>query len=302
MSTSRYTSRFAPSPTGYLHLGSVYTALASFLDARANHGLWQIRFDDLDMPRNVKGSIDSILKTLDLLGLHWDNAVDFQSQHLEEYHAALVDLMAQNRIYRCECSRKNLSPIYPQTCRNKNLSPEIPHSLRLKTDAQQIVFDDVLQGRISRNLAEDGDFILQRKDGIIAYQFAVVLDDVRQNVNHILRGMDLLNETPKQIFLQQLLNFPTPRYCHIPILVDTSGKKLSKSTLAAAVDLSKPNRLLFQLLELLNQNPPLALQTAEISEILAWAIENWRVFNALNNDSIDASKYNLPIDNSPSHR
>jgi glutamyl-Q tRNA(Asp) synthetase len=277
MSTSRYTSRFAPSPTGHLHLGSVYTALASFLDARANHGLWQLRFDDLDTPRNVKGSIDSILKTLDMLGLHWDNAVDFQSQHLDDYHAILADLMTQNKIYRCECSRKELPPIYPQTCRNKNLSAENSHSLRLKTDSCKIVFNDFLQGRISRNLAADGDFILKRKDGIIAYQFAVVLDDARQNVNHVVRGMDLLNETPKQIFLQQLLNLPTPNYCHVPILVDANGKKFSKSTLAAAVDLSKPNQLLFQLLELLKQQPPIELQTATISEILVWAIQNWQL-------------------------
>lgn len=279
MSTPCYTSRFAPSPTGHLHLGSVYTALASFLDARANHGLWQLRFDDLDTPRNVKGSIDSILKTLEMLGLHWDNAVDFQSHHLDDYQAILADLMTQNKIYRCQCSRKTLPPIYPKTCRTKNLSAENPHSLRLKTDSCEIVFEDFLQGRISRHLADDGDFILKRKDGIIAYQFAVVLDDVRQNVNHVVRGMDLLNETPKQIFLQKMLNLPTPNYCHIPILVDSTGKKLSKTTLAAAVNLSKPHHVLFELLILLKQNPPSELQTATVSEILNWAIQHWQPKN-----------------------
>jgi glutamyl-Q tRNA(Asp) synthetase len=279
MSAARYTSRFAPSPTGHLHLGSVYTALASFLDARVNHGLWQIRFDDLDTPRNVKGASDSILKTLEILGLHWDNAVDFQSQHLEKYEAVLTELIAKNHVYRCECSRKDLSSIYPQTCRNKNLSSKTLCSLRLKTDSSEIFFDDVLQGRISRNLAEDGDFILKRKDGIIAYQFAVVLDDRRQNVNHIVRGIDLLNETPKQIFLQQILNLPMPNYCHIPVLADSDGKKLSKTTLAAAVNLSKPNQVLFKLLTLLKQNPPVELERASVAEILMWAIENWHLEN-----------------------
>ncbi len=276
---SRYTSRFAPSPTGHLHLGSVYTALASFLDARANHGLWQLRFDDLDTQRNVKGSVESILKTLETLGLHWDNAVDFQSQHLADYHAVLADLMADEKIYRCQCSRKNLPLIYPQTCRNQNVSPQISHSLRIKTDARQIYFNDRLQGNISQNLADEGDFILKRKDNIVAYQFAVVLDDARQNVNNIVRGMDLLNETPKQIFLQQILNLPIPNYLHIPILVDSNGKKLSKTTFAAKVDLKNPNHLLFQLLELLKQLPPVELKTENVSEILNWAIENWQPEN-----------------------
>jgi glutamyl-Q tRNA(Asp) synthetase len=275
MSAARYTSRFAPSPTGHLHLGSVYTALASFLDARVNHGLWQIRFDDLDTPRNVKGASDSILKTLEILGLHWDNTVDFQSQHLEKYEAALADLIAKNHVYRCECSRKDLSSIYLQTCRNKNLSSKTRCSLRLKTDSSEIFFDDVLQGRISRNLAEDGDFILKRKDGIIAYQFAVVLDDRRQNVNHIVRGIDLLNETPKQIFLQQVLNLPAINYLHVPILVDENGKKLSKTSFAAAVDLKKPHDVLFQLLTLLKQTPPIELKDASVTEVLDWATVNW---------------------------
>lgn len=273
MPTSRYTSRFAPSPTGHLHLGSVYTALASFLDAKANHGIWQIRFDDLDTPRNVSGAVESILRTLETLGLHWDNSVDFQSQHLDKYHSVLADLIAENHVYRCECSRKNLPPIYPQTCRNKNISAENPHSLRLKTYSRDIVFDDALQGRISQNLEDD--FILKRKDNIIAYQFAVVLDDARQNVNHVVRGMDLVNETPKQIFLQQVLNLPAINYLHVPILVDEDGKKLSKTSFAAAVDLEKPHDVLFQLLTLLKQTPPIELKAASVTEILDWATANW---------------------------
>jgi len=278
MLISHYVGRFAPSPTGHLHLGSVYTALASFLEARAHQGLWRLRFDDLDTPRNVAGAVDSILKTLDALGLHWDGVVDYQSQHLEEYHAVLADLMARKKIYRCRCSRKDLTDIYAQTCRHQSIFSDVPHSLRLKTVERQIVFDDGLQGSISQNLAtQHGDFILKRKDNIIAYQFAVVLDDARQAVNHVVRGMDLLDATPKKIYLQHILNLPTPHYLHVPILVDVDGFKLSKQTLATAVDLTAPNRVLFQLLDWLRQHPPMELQNENVDEILKWAIENWNV-------------------------
>lgn len=278
MSTSRYTSRFAPSPTGHLHLGSVYTALASFLDAKANNGLWKLRFDDLDTPRNVAGATSSILKTLEILGLHWDDEVDYQSKHINEYQDVLDDLLKAKKIYRCECSRKEVASIYSQRCRNKNISADTPHSLRIKTYDKQITFHDGLQGRISHNLVlQHGDFILKRRDNIIAYQFAVILDDLRQNINQVMRGLDLLNETPKQIFLQQVLNLSTPTYSHIPILVNQQGQKLSKQTLATRVDLTRPPLVLFQLLQLLNQNPPSELQTATVEEILCWAISNWQL-------------------------
>jgi glutamyl-Q tRNA(Asp) synthetase len=278
MLTSRYTGRFAPSPTGHLHLGSVYTALASFLEARTHHGLWRLRFDDLDTPRNVSGATNHILQTLETLGLYWDGEVDYQSQHLDDYHAVLADFMMTEQIYRCQCSRKELTEIYAQTCRNKNLPSNVLHSLRIKTDNRNIVFDDDLQGHISQNLAtQHGDFILKRKDNIIAYQFAVVLDDARQGVNHIVRGIDLLNATPKQLYLQQVLNLPPPNYLHVPILVDAEGHKLSKSTLATAVDLTAPNLVLFRLLDWLKQAPPIELQTANVDDILKWAIEHWNV-------------------------
>lgn len=278
MFPSRYTGRFAPSPTGHLHLGSIYTALASFLDAKAHDGLWKLRFDDLDTPRNVSGAIPSILQTLETFGLYWDGEVDYQSQHLDEYHATLTNLMANEKIYRCQCSRKDLTPIYAQTCRNQNVSDDVPHSLRIKTDERQIVFNDGLQGQISQNLAtQHGDFILKRRDNIVAYQFAVVLDDTRQSVTHVVRGMDLLCETPKQIFLQQVLNLPIPTYFHVPILVNADGQKLSKQTLATAVDVTMPNFVLFRLLNLLKQNPPLELQNASVDEILGWAISHWNL-------------------------
>jgi glutamyl-Q tRNA(Asp) synthetase len=278
MQAQRYTSRFAPSPTGHLHLGSVYTALASFLDAKANNGLWQLRFDDLDTPRNVLGATTSILKTLETLGLHWDGVVDYQSLHLDEYHTVLENLLVDEKIYRCCCSRKHLTAIYAQTCRNQKIPANTPHSLRIKTYSQNISFDDGLQGHISQNLAvQQGDFILKRRDNIVAYQFAVVIDDFRQNITHVVRGMDLLHETPKQIFLQHVLNLPTPRYVHVPILVNENGEKLSKQTLAAPVDLKAPNLILYELLQLLNQNPPPYLKTENVTEILKWAIENWQL-------------------------
>ena len=278
MLNSHYTGRFAPSPTGHLHFGSVYTALASFLEARTHQGLWRLRFDDLDTPRNVLGAANHIQQTLETLGLHWDGEVDYQSWHLDDYHAVLMDFMANEQIYRCQCSRKDLTAIYAQTCRNQHIPANDPHSLRLKTDNREIIFDDYLHGQISQNLAtQHGDFILKRKDNVIAYQFAVVLDDIRQEVNHVVRGIDLLDATPKQIYLQQLLNLPTPHYLHIPILVDAKGHKLSKSTLATAVDLSAPNQVLFQLLRWLKQNPPLELENEKVDNILKWAIEHWDV-------------------------
>ncbi len=278
MFANRYTGRFAPSPTGHLHLGSVYTALASFLDARKNKGLWRLRFDDLDTPRNVSGATTSILKTLETLGLYWDGEIDYQSLHLGEYHDVLSDLLRNGEIYRCQCSRKNLTPIYAQICRQKTISTTTSYSLRLKTDSRQLIFTDNLQGEISQNLAtQHGDFILKRRDNIIAYQFAVVLDDIRQGVNNVVRGIDLLDETPKQIFLQNVLKLPTPNYFHVPVLANSNGQKLSKQTLAAAVNLTAPNLVLFQLLNLLKQKPPMELQMANVNEILKWAVEHWKV-------------------------
>jgi glutamyl-Q tRNA(Asp) synthetase len=274
--TPSYIGRFAPSPTGQLHLGSVYTALASFLEARSCGGLWKLRFDDLDTPRNVKGADSAILHTLDALGLHWDGQVDYQHLHLNEYEAALADLIAQNKVYRCACSRKNISHVYAQTCRHAFVSPQTPHSLRLLVGNQDIHFHDKLQGHIIQHIATHyGDFILKRKDSIIAYQFAVVLDDSRQQVTNVVRGFDLLDETPKQCYLQHCLNLPALTYCHVPILVDKSGKKLSKTTLASAVDISSPSHVLFQLLMWLHQNPPFELKYARVDDLLAWAITYW---------------------------
>ncbi len=271
-----YIGRFAPSPTGPLHLGSLYTALAGFLQARSRQGKWLLRIDDLDTPRNIKGSADSILKTLDVFGLHWDDSVVYQSQHLGIYDEILDKLAKNKLVYPCSCSRKTLTAVYSGLCRNKPPPRNSPYSLRIKTDERIISFDDELQGLISHNLTEQhGDFILKRKDRIIAYQFAVVIDDDRQQVNHIVRGFDLLESTPRQIYLQQTLGIATPGYMHVPVIIDEQGYKLSKQTRATAVDLKKPHVVIFGLLNLLKQNPPRELQHAPSTEQLNWAIDHW---------------------------
>ena len=270
-----YIGRFAPSPTGPLHIGSLYTALASFLQARSQQGLWLLRIDDLDTPRNIKGSGDSILKTLETFGLHWDGRVAYQSQTLDVYHEILDKLANDKLIYPCTCSRKTLTSVYSGICRNKQTLPDSPYSLRIKTDNRFIAFNDKLQGLMSQNLADNGDFILKRKDQIIAYQFAVVIDDYRQHINHVVRGYDLLDSTPRQIYLQQLLGLATPDYMHVPVIIDEQGYKLSKQTRATAVDIKKPHTVIFELLNLLKQNPPGELQNASLTELLSWSIENW---------------------------
>lgn len=244
-----------------------------------------LRIDDLDTPRNVKGSADLILKTLETFGLDWDGDVYYQSRHIDIYNDAINDLQRNKLIYPCTCSRKTLTTsdraqasldIYPGICRDRQTPSDSPYALRIKTDNRIIVFQDELQGLISHNLAErDGDFIVKRKDEIIAYQFAVVIDDDLQQVNHIVRGFDLLEETPKQIYLQQLLGLSTPGYMHVPVIVDEQGNKLSKQTRATAVDLNSPRRVIFELLVLLRQAPPIELQQAPVTELLSWAIEHW---------------------------
>lgn len=270
--------RFAPSPTGPLHLGSLYTALASFLQARSQQGRWLLRIEDLDTPRNRPGSIDSILHSLDSLGLHWDGDIVLQSQRLDVYQGILAQLMRDHWLYRCDCSRQMLpAESYTGRCLNRQIPAGTPHALRVKTTGQQIVFEDRLQGLVSEQLqGPQSDFIVMRKDHVIAYQFAVVVDDDGQQVTEIVRGADLLASTPKQIYLQRLLGYSTPRYLHVPVIVDAQGQKLSKQTLATAVDTGNPSAVIFNLLILLAQQPPLVLAGAPVAEQLDWAIGHWR--------------------------
>ncbi|MDD5037329.1 MAG: tRNA glutamyl-Q(34) synthetase GluQRS [Methylococcaceae bacterium] len=279
----KYRGRFAPSPTGPLHLGSLYTALAGFLQAKSLQGEWLLRIDDIDAPRVVPGSIDSILHTLDRFALHWDGPVAYQSRQHKSYHLALERLAAEGRLYACTCSRKSLttlnpdrSTFYPGICRHARFDRRQPHALRLKVDETVIEYEDKLQGPYRQDLAREiGDFILLRRDGIVAYHLATVIDDARAGITEVFRGVDLQESTPRQIYLQHQLSLPTPEYLHIPVLVDHRGCKLSKQNGALAVDERNPGSTLFHLLNLLEQSPPDELCEAQPEEILAWAVPAW---------------------------
>ncbi len=280
--------RFAPSPTGPLHIGSLYTALASFLQARAKSGSWFVRVDDLDTFRIVPGSTDSILRTLEIFGLYWDGSLIYQSQRLESYRVILNQLDEQNLIYPCTCTRKFLAlhakqnptqPLYPGFCRGKIDNHQTDYALRVKTSTDPIRFYDKHQGYVSQDLSKKtGDFIVKRRDRVYAYQLAVVCDDYDQGITEVLRGADLLESTPRQIYLQKLLGFPTPAYRHIPVIVDEQNIKLSKQSHAKPVDESRPVNTLLYLLKLLNQPLPADIEMADLDAIISWAIKNWNPF------------------------
>ena len=238
-----YVGRFAPSPTGPLHFGSLLAACASYLEARANGGRWLLRIEDIDPPREQAGAADAIIAALDAFGFEWDGPVLFQSRSHAEHLAALDALAAQNMTYRCGCSRKDLAGaptgplgvIYPGTCRSGSSAEE--YAIRVCVDAETVEFDDRLQGRQVQSLAaESGDFIVRRRDRLIAYHLAVVVDDHLHGVTDIVRGIDLMDSTPRQIFLQQHLGYRVPTYAHIPVAVHPDGDKLSKLTGARELD------------------------------------------------------------------
>lgn len=227
----------------------------------------------------MPGADSNILNCLQSFGLHWDGDVDYQSRHIDDYEAVVRALREQQFLYPCVCSRRTLagsSLIYQGNCRDHPQSTGISHALRVRTSDTSIQFSDALQGDINHNIAnEHGDFIVKRKDGIIAYQLACVIDDHRQQVNHVVRGLDLLESTPKQLFLQHLLGYPSPEFMHIPLIVDQSGNKLSKQTRAEAVDFRQAGPILWRLLALLQQDPPPDLRHASVDCILEWGIAHW---------------------------
>ncbi|MEO5861302.1 MAG: tRNA glutamyl-Q(34) synthetase GluQRS, partial [Burkholderiales bacterium] len=241
-----YRGRFAPSPTGPLHFGSLVAAVGSYLQAKSRGGEWLVRMEDIDTSRNVSGAADDILRTLDALGFQWDGEVMYQSQRIDSYRAALEKLAAHGAIFPCACSRREIAdsslpgiegPIYPGTCRDGLATARAARTLRVRIEETKIEFLDLIQGVVNQHLAtEVGDFVLRRADGIIAYQLAVVVDDAHQGITEIIRGADLLASTPRQIFLQQLLSYATPRYGHLPVATNNAGEKLSKQTLAPAID------------------------------------------------------------------
>lgn len=248
-----------------------------------------MRMEDLDAPRVAAVAADSIISTLERFGLHSDETILYQSQRTAAYQEALDTLRNAGLVYPCSCSRKEIADsalhgiegqIYPGTCRNGLASHKQTSAIRVLTHSQPIAFDDSLQGHISQSLENDiGDFVVLRADGLFAYQLAVVVDDAFQNITHIVRGADLLSSTPRQIYLQHLLEFPTPGYTHLPIAVNAKGEKLSKQTLAAPVDSRQPVTTLLRVLEFLCQNPPAELTGADLPGLWEWAIANWRPEN-----------------------
>ncbi|MBB1074213.1 tRNA glutamyl-Q(34) synthetase GluQRS [Rhodoferax sp. 4810] len=281
---THYCGRFAPSPSGALHRGSLATAVGSFADARAHGGAWRVRIDDLDQARTVPGAAADILRTLDAFGLHWDGEIRYQHQHLEHYHAALAQLRRDGHCYPCGCSRTNIAAtaragecgaIYPGTCRAGLPPGTIARSERLRTPDQMIIVTDRLHGFIQQNLFHDcGDFILRRADGFIAYQFAVVIDDALDGINQVVRGADLLHATPRQCYLQHLLGLARPQYAHLPLVIDAHGRKLSKSDAAAPVLINQPIKTLRHIWHWLGQ-APLPIELTTVREFWQAAIPLW---------------------------
>lgn len=274
-----YRGRFAPSPTGPLHFGSLLSALASFLEARSRAGVWLVRMEDLDPPREQPGADQLILHSLQQHGLHWDEELLYQSRRHEAYEQALAALLGMEAAYSCDCSRRELRPfqgVYPGICRERGLKHSENTAVRVRTDQQTITFTDQFQARQAFNLErEAGDFIIRRRDQLFAYQLAVSVDDHFQNISHIVRGIDLLDSTPRQIHLQRLLGYVTPAYGHLPILVDASGEKLSKQAAAPALVDSNACDNLVRALNWLGQTaPPIAAQHS-VQGILDFAISHY---------------------------
>lgn len=288
-----YVGRFAPSPTGPLHFGSLVAAAASFLQARVNHGRWLLRVEDIDPPREQPGAAQAIIDALRRYGFAWDGNVRFQSDSRAEHNAALSALIAKNLAYPCSCSRTDLADalqgelgsIYPGTCRERRIQGE--SAIRLRTNDSPIEFDDALQGRITQRLeSESGDFVIRRRDGFIAYHLAVVVDDETQGVTEVVRGIDLMDSTPRQIWLQRVLGFRTPCYAHIPIITNSKGEKLSKSTGAAAISNEDIGTTLVEALRYLQLSPPDKLIRERVQNIWSWALENWQLGKLIGRKSI----------------
>ncbi|MCB1874487.1 MAG: tRNA glutamyl-Q(34) synthetase GluQRS [Chromatiales bacterium] len=278
--------RFAPSPTGHLHFGSLVAALASWLQARQAGGRWLLRMEDLDPPREIPGAADDILRTLEVYGLHWDGAVVYQSQRNELYQAALDRLLDAGLAYRCGCSRKEVRAlgrfgidgiVYPGTCRSGLPAGKSPRAYRLRVEPGEIHFSDAIQGTIIQNVAQDiGDFVLKRADGFWAYQLAVVVDDAEQGVTEVVRGADLLDSTGRQIHLQRSMGMPTPGYAHLPIALNELGQKLSKQTHAPALARNRILPTLRIAWRFLGQEGvPGDLLATE--DFLAWAATHWDI-------------------------
>jgi glutamyl-Q tRNA(Asp) synthetase len=269
-----------------LHFGSLVAAVGSYLEAHWNRGIWLVRMEDLDRPREARGASDAILRTLEAYGFEWDGHVVFQSRRDAAYGAALERLEQEGAVFPCACTRREISdstlgavsePIYPGTCRKGLLLGRSARAMRVRVDHAMIAFEDLLQGEVEQDLAREvGDFVVRRADGLFAYQLAVVVDDFEQGITDIVRGADLLASTPRQILLQRLLGQPTPRYMHLPVAVNRYGEKLSKQTRAAPLTVAEAPVRLWQALRFLGQEPPAELAAGGIADIWNWALASWR--------------------------
>ena len=289
MNVSLYVGRFAPSPTGPLHFGSLVAAVASFVDARAAGGRWLVRMEDLDRPRCDPAAADTILRQLEAYGLTWDGAVLAQSTRDDAYAAALEQLRGQGAAFRCGCTRSALAHarrnaqgevVYPGTCRLHSPPAGTPHAWRVRAVEASVGWRDRVHGDLAQNLAQEvGDFVVKRADGLFAYQLAVVVDDAFQGVTHVVRGADLLWNTPRQIYLQDLLGVPTPAYAHVPLVTNAMGQKLSKQTLAPALPERERGTVLARALGVLGASPPAELVAGNPLDLLEWASASWRIEN-----------------------
>ncbi len=280
---NQYVGRFAPSPTGPLHFGSLLAAVASYLQAKSRSGLWLLRVEDIDPPRQQDGATEEILTALERYGFEWDGPVTYQSDSVERHLQVVSELRKAGLAYPCSCSRRDLATaeqgplgaIYPGTCRDGCEGDEF--AVRVRTDDATIQFNDVLQGTQCQHLdSESGDFVILRRDGLIAYHLAVVVDDFEQGITEIVRGIDLLDSTPRQIHLQHLLEYRTPGYLHIPVVENDQGQKLSKLTGATALPLDDVGPILIAALDALGQQPPRELAQSPMHDIWSWSIKHWQ--------------------------
>ncbi|MFY1052649.1 tRNA glutamyl-Q(34) synthetase GluQRS [Ectopseudomonas khazarica] len=275
---SSYVGRFAPTPSGYLHFGSLVAALASYLDARAVGGRWLLRMEDLDPPREVPGAQDAILRTLETYGFEWDGELERQSERHAQYAAVTERLLSQGLAYACICSRKQLegyAGVYPGFCRNA-CHAEQNAAIRIRVPELDYHFIDRVQGEFHQHLGREvGDFVIRRRDGLFAYQLAVVLDDAWQGITDVVRGADLLDSTPRQLYLQELLGLPQPRYLHVPLIIQPDGHKLGKSYRSPPLPADQAGPLLLRALRALGQPAPAELQGAAPRQLLEWGITHW---------------------------
>ena len=293
--------RFAPSPTGPLHFGSVLAALGSCLSARSQGGRWLLRIEDVDAPRCSPAAAEGIVRTLESLGFEWDGPVVWQSARTEAYQAALEQLRQAGQVFACACTRKEMADSalardgtrrYPGTCRDGLPAGRSARAWRLRVGAGVVMFDDRIQGRVAEDVAADvGDFVLLRADGLFAYQLAVVVDDAEAGVTEVVRGADLLDSTPRQILLQQQLGYPVPAYAHLPVACNPAGEKLSKQTLARAVEGQAPARVLVDALGFLGQCPPPGLAEAPLAQVWDWARAHWDLGRVPRQRSLPAPAY-----------